>query len=171
MSESHRPLHKRDVKTVVIRVRQRRVLTDVGVTQVWATSVVIPCRQAGGHVLIHADDQMKSPQALNADAQCAAPPYLLFDFQAHLLREGISHVAIHRGEIHERDRWDHAAQYVGKRRRNSLCWGEAHTNLAELIEIGSVARRQNRIRERAKRDSVIEQSSAAAYDSSPRFKR
>ena len=113
---------------------------------------------------------MKSAQVLIADAQGAALADLLLDLEAGLLGVGILHVAVHGGEVDQRDQWDGALRMFGKHRSPSLCRRETHVDLAQIGEVGGVAGRQKRIGKRAQRNAVVEEPVAASHHGAPGFK-
>ena len=71
---ARRPLNKRDMQAVVVRIGERRILAVVAVVRIRTASIVVPGGDAGRHILIDRNNQMQSAHVLVADAQRVVPP-------------------------------------------------------------------------------------------------
>src|SRR6185437_14842426 len=146
-----------------MRVRQRGVLTVVRIHRIQAASVVVARRDAGGYVSIDRSDQMKSAYMLIAEAQSTVRPELLLDLKATLLRVSILYVRVHGTEVEQDSRRQcQAAENVREDWRAGLCRRKTHADLAKAAGIGCITRREDRIRQRAEWNAIVEQPIATA---------
>lgn len=99
---------------------------------------------------------------LVAKAQCGALPNLLLNFKATLLRVGILHMGIHGREVDQRHKGDDSAERIREDRRSGLRWGKTDGDLAKIVKVSCIPCRQNRIRERAQRHSVVKEPKTTA---------
>src|SRR5690242_5920398 len=65
---SRRPLNKRHMQSVVVRVRKRRVLAVIGVSGVRTASIVVAGSNAHRHILVDQSNQVQSSDMLVANA-------------------------------------------------------------------------------------------------------
>ncbi len=160
-----RPLQERHVQAVVVRLAGPPVLAVVHVLRDRTAPVVGARRHAGRHVLVDRHQQVLTAQVLVADRQHAAPAERLLDLDIGLRRIGVLQALVHRRDRDERRRRQAIRQDVGKHRRTSLRREDpGHLWLAQLTDVGGVARREQRVGGRPHRHAIEEHAGAAADD-------
>src|SRR6516162_7009423 len=113
---------------------------------------------------------MQAAHMLITKANALAASDLMLDFQATLLGIGILHIALHRAEVEQNPgRKGQTAQDIRKHRRPGLRGRKTDTDLAQLCRVRVITGREQRIRQRAQWNTIVEQTKTAANNSVPRF--
>ncbi len=93
---------------------------------------------------------------------------LVFELDACLTRVRVPQVPVHRCQIHQRDRRRDFRERIRKSGCTALARREADDDLLEILEIGGVFRRKQRVRKGAERHAIVKQPHTCADERSAR---